>query len=266
MGGGVIAHILVSLSLSFSLSLLLDDTRTFSFLYPLSLFSFVFLPMTSGGSTNTTAATHPTDDKTVTAATTTQQPPPTATVPVQPPSGAIPFNGVMTPTSPPYPPYVTYIDPDHVDEAGGYTYVYPMSPQFSVQYYQDLNGYQSYPGSPALHPQSPPVNPTSPPFSPTFQPTGGTSITLSPPTHAFVLPSHHHHHQFPPLHIPSPVLTGTNHPHHHPPGSPPQFIQPLPTLSADQRQKQEHFHTHNVYVRGLAPTTTDDSFLELCSV
>ncbi|KAI7850481.1 hypothetical protein BDC45DRAFT_446976 [Circinella umbellata] len=197
----------------------------------------------------------------------------------------------MTPTSPPYPPY--YIDPVHYDrhhhpnggfdETSSYTYVYPLSPQFSVQYYSEL-GYQSYPGSPALHPQSPPVNPTSPPFSPTFQyqhhhqPSSG--ITLSPPTHAYVLPPHHHHHHqqhhFPPLHISSPVLTGTASV----PGSPPhQYIQPLPgsySMSTDQRHKRHHshqsqeqlmnYHSHNIYVRGLSSTTTDESFLELCRV
>ncbi|KAI8139759.1 hypothetical protein BJV82DRAFT_646056 [Fennellomyces sp. T-0311] len=204
----------------------------------------------------------------------------------------------MTPTSPPYPPYgVSYIDPSHYDRhhhpngfdpndpaaAASYAaYVYPLSPQFSVQYYSDFgNGYQSYPGSPALHPQSPPVNPTSPPFSPTFQyqqqqPSSG--ITLSPPTHAYVLPPHssQHHHHFPPLHISSPVLTGTASV----PGSPPhQFIQPLPgsfSLSTDQRHKRHHshqtqeqpvhYHSHNIYVRGLSSTTTDESFMELCRV
>ncbi|KAI9319199.1 hypothetical protein BX666DRAFT_1923992 [Dichotomocladium elegans] len=199
--------------------------------------------------------------------------------------------GLMTPTSPPYPPYVaTFVDPSHFEHhhaANGLdpndptsyaAYVYPMSPQFSVQYYQEyINGYQSYPGSPALHPQSPPINPTSPPFSPPFQPTA-SGITLSPPTHAFVLPSHP---PFPPLHISSPVLTGTASV----PGSPPhQYIQPLPgSITSDQRPKRNnnicssssssssngnegHFHSHNVYVRGLPVTTTDESFMELCSV
>ncbi|KAI9493384.1 hypothetical protein BDB00DRAFT_929076 [Zychaea mexicana] len=213
--------------------------------------------------------------------------------------------GLTTPTSPPYPPY-GYMDPAHYDRhhhpngggAGGfdeaassYTYVYPLSPQFSVQYYSDLAGYQSYPGSPALHPQSPPVNPTSPPFSPTFQyqhhhhhqqPSSAGGITLSPPTHAYVLPPHHQqHHHFPPLHISSPVLTGTASV----PGSPPhQYIQPLPgsySLSTDQRHHKRHhsppqqheipdhpvnYHSHNIYVRGLSSTTTDESFMELCRV
>ena len=210
--------------------------------------------------------------------------------PVPATATAVATANLMTPTSPPYPPY--YIDPAHYDrhhhpnggfdESSSYTYVYPLSPQFSVQYYSEL-GYQSYPGSPALHPQSPPVNPTSPPFSPTFQyqhhqPSSG--ITLSPPTHAYVLPPHHHHHHqqhhFPPLHISSPVLTGTASV----PGSPPhQYIQPLPgsySMSTDQRHKRHHshqtqeevinYHSHNVYVRGLSSTTTDESFLELCRV
>ena len=116
--------------------------------------------------------------------------------------------GLMAPTSPPYPPYGTYIDHQHA--ANGFdpndlqlysgAYVYPLSPQFSVQYYPDFgNGYQSYPGSPSRHPQSPPINPTSPPFSPTFQYQQG-GLTLSPPTHAYVLPPHSASH-FPPLHI-----------------------------------------------------------------
>lgn len=206
-------------------------------------------------------------------------------------------SGLLTPTSPPYPPY--YIDPSHHydvhhhhhhaatsngfdpnDPAATYAaYMYPMSPQFSVQYYPDFgSGYQSYPGSPAIHPQSPPVNPTSPPFSPTFQYQQQQQPTLSPPLHAaYMLPPHQH---FPSL---SPVLTGTASV----PGSPPhQFIQPLPgpySLSTDQRQQQHkrhpslstnqqqseqpvHYHSHNVYVRGLSPTTTDESFLELCKV
>ncbi|KAI9309198.1 hypothetical protein BJ944DRAFT_154744 [Cunninghamella echinulata] len=178
------------------------------------------------------------------------------------------------------------------------TYViYPVSPQF---YYSD---YQSYPGSPALHPQSPPVNPTSPPFSPTYQYQGvvgnNGNVTLSPTTHAtYVLPPHSVHPQFPPLHISSPVLTGT------PVGSPPHQVIALPGPSYhlstshhqhyDNRKRHPHnhsssnsaahpsspnhpsqqsvhqedlstsFHPLNVYVRGLSPTTTDESFLELC--
>ncbi|ORY94782.1 hypothetical protein BCR43DRAFT_333044 [Syncephalastrum racemosum] len=233
-------------------------------------------------------------------------------------------SGLMTPTSPPYPPYggAAYIDPAQLaatatgggGESGGhhhqhhhhqhhhhhhqqqhqrnaydpndpqsYAYVYPVSPQY---YYSDYgNGYQSYPGSPALHPQSPPVNPTSPPFSPTFQyQQSQPGITLSPPTHAYMLPSQHHH--FPPLHISSPVLSGTASV----PGSPPhQFIQPLPgpfSLSSDRHKRnhsnhhQDHqhhqhhphpnqpvnYHSHNIYVRGLSSTTTDESFMELCRV
>jgi hypothetical protein len=201
----------------------------------------------------------------------------------------------IIPTSPPYPPY-GYIDPAQL-AANGYevssdpvnftTYVYPLSPQFSVQYYPDYaTGYQSYPGSPALHPQSPPMNPTSPPFSPTFSYQQG--ITLSPPTHAYVLP---HTQPFPPLHISSPVLTGTSIP-----GSPPhQYHLPGPYIiqtdnrvnkrsqqhnyhqqqihQQQQQQLQHHleqelnsYHTHNIYVRGLASSTTDASFLEMCQV
>ncbi|RCH86433.1 hypothetical protein CU098_004021, partial [Rhizopus stolonifer] len=184
----------------------------------------------------------------------------------------------VTPTSPPYPPYGAYIDP--VQLQGGYeisdpvnfTYVYPLSPQFSVQYYTaDYgNGYQSYPGSPSLHPQSPPINPASPPFSPTFQYQQG--ITLSPPTHAYVLPPHSQ--PFPPLHISSPVLTGTSST----PGSPPHQYLPGPYIiqtdrSSKRSQVQQqleteanHYHTHNVYVRGLSSSTTDESFLEMCQV
>lgn len=213
----------------------------------------------------------------------------------QPQSAEVKASSVP-PTSPPYPPYrATFVDPSHYDHhhhhphpngfdlndpAAYAAYVYPLSPQFSVQYYSDYgNGYQSYPGSPALHPQSPPMNPTSPPFSPTFQyqqqPTA-SGITLSPPTHAYVPPPHSQHHHFPPIHISSPVLTGAASV----PGSPPlQFIQPLPapfSLSSDLRHKRNHsnqhsdqpihYHTHNVYVRGLAASTTDESFQELCSV
>jgi hypothetical protein len=28
----------------------------------------------------------------------------------------------------------------------------------------------------------------------------------------------------------------------------------------------DSFHTHNIYVRGLPSTTTDDSFLEMCQL
>ncbi|CAO0803468.1 unnamed protein product [Mucor circinelloides] len=226
----------------------------------------------------------------------------------------------IVPTSPSYPPYgattTAYMDPNQnydpsADPAVNYTtYVYPLSPQFSVQYYPDYsNGYQSYPGSPALHPQSPPINPTSPPFSPNFQYQQG--IALSPPTHAYMLPPHSAQ-PFPPLHISSPVLSGTNSI----PGSPPQHYLPGPYIiqtSTDNRsshnkkhhqqqhhpqhqhhthqqqmQHQQHqhqlhqqqqqqlqqqleaevnsYHTHNIYVRGLSSSTTDESFLEMCQV
>ncbi|KAI9467801.1 MAG: hypothetical protein EXX96DRAFT_492983 [Benjaminiella poitrasii] len=209
------------------------------------------------------------------------------------------------PTSPSYPPYGgAYMDPAQLAAANGYdvsdsvnyttTYVYPLSPQFSVQYYPDYsNGYQSYPGSPSLHPQSPPINPTSPPFSPT---TGGyhqyqqNMSALSPPTHAYVLPPHHHSAQpYPPIHISSPVLTGTTSipgspPHQYLPG--PYIIQTTTTAPTDNRSNHHKrnynypmpseeqsfdsslnsFHTHNIYVRGLSASTTDESFLEMCQV
>lgn len=206
----------------------------------------------------------------------------------------------MTPTSPPYPPYASgFIDPamyehlvrgsSHQEEQRGPTHyvaahpphvqqhqpaapppphmaaaaaaavghhqqyptayvypdVYPMSPQF--QYYSDGS---SYPGSPAMHPQSPPVNPTSPPFSPPFQ---YSNITLSPPLHAaYMIPPPHH---FPPLHISSPILTGAGSPPHHMPSA----------FSLDKRHQEEYqYHTHNVYVRGLAESITDETFEELC--
>lgn len=206
---------------------------------------------------------------------------------------------LVTPTSPSYPPYgATYIDPAQL-AANGYdisdpnmnytTYVYPLSPQFSVQYYPDYsNGYQSYPGSPALHPQSPPINPTSPPFSPTYQYQQGGGLTLSPPTHAAYMLPPHSAQPFPPLHISSPVLTGTSGssspPHqHYLPG--PYII--ATTTAAEHRKRhndqQLHhqqqlqlqqqleaelnsFHTHNIYVRGLSSSTTDDSFREMCQV
>ncbi|KAG1329181.1 hypothetical protein G6F62_007790 [Rhizopus arrhizus] len=172
------------------------------------------------------------------------------------------------PTSPPYPPYG--YDMSDVSLA----YVYPVSPQFSVQYYPD---YASYPGSPSL---SPSMNPTSPPFSPTFQ---YQQVALSPPTTAYMLPSHHHSAQpFPPLHLASPVLSTTPVP-----GSPPHQYLPGPYIisTADasrnnkRKQKQDHqqqqlqqqleaeinsYHTHNIYVRGLPSSITDESFLEMC--
>ncbi|CDH49294.1 meiotic rna-binding protein 1 [Lichtheimia corymbifera JMRC:FSU:9682] len=217
--------------------------------------------------------------------------------------------GLMTPTSPPYPPYASgFIDPamyehlvrgnnNHEEQRGtgtthyvahhphvqqqpapapphvqaaaaaaaaaghghhhhhhqpyqtAYVYpdVYPMSPQF--QYYSDGS---SYPGSPAIHPQSPPVNPTSPPFSPPFQ---YSNITLSPPLHAaYMIPPPHH---FPPLHISSPILTGA--------GSPPHHLHMPSAFSLDKRHQEDfQYHTHNVYVRGLAESITDETFEELC--
>ncbi|KAI8882042.1 RNA-binding domain-containing protein [Backusella circina FSU 941] len=207
-------------------------------------------------------------------------------------------------TSVPYPqsvPYGAYIDPrpQHAmkkesDPANYTTFVYPLSPQFSVQYYPDFsNGFQSYPGSPVFHPQSPPMHPSSPPFSPTFQYQGG-GIALSPPTHAYMIPSHPNQ-PFSHAHITSPVLTGVASI----PGSPPQHYLPGPYIITDSRkrnypqqqhhQQQQHhhhhqilqqqqqleqqledemnsYHTHNVYIRGLPLSTTDDSFLDMCKV
>ncbi|CAO3694410.1 unnamed protein product [Rhizopus stolonifer] len=136
------------------------------------------------------------------------------------------------PTSPSYPPYGYDMSGEPVNLA----YVYPVSPQFSVQYYPD---YASYPGSPSL---SPSMNPTSPPFSPTFQ------YQLSPST--YMLPHSAHH--FPPLHLASPVLNPTSPPHY--------FVSP----DYRNRRREETYHTHNIYVRGLPSSTTDESFLEIC--
>ncbi|KAG2171585.1 hypothetical protein INT43_008311 [Umbelopsis isabellina] len=203
------------------------------------------------------------------------------------------------PTSPAYPPFAFgYVDPvtaqyaydqavasgyDPSDPASFGAYIYPLSPQFSMQYYPEfMSGYQSYPGSPAMHPQSPPLNPNSPPFTPTFQFQQG-GMPMSPPAHAFVLPPGQH---FPPLHLSSPVLTGTNSA----PGSPPhQMMQRLPGsynnsgnrssasgsiprrgTQQDPQQQQlaqqqsNQFHTHNIYVRGLDAATTDDGFADMC--
>lgn len=164
---------------------------------------------------------------------------------------------LLTPTSPPYPPFSG--GSTGAFRANGFeehyqTYMYPISPQFPV--YAD----GSYPGSPVLHPQSPPMNPTSPPFSPAFH--------ASPPIHAaYVLPHH-----FPTLHISSPVLTGTASI----PGSPPlAYHLPIsPAFGPDYRPHHQHhhtapretyqYHTHNVYVRGLADTVTDESFQDMC--
>ncbi|KAI8099295.1 uncharacterized protein BX664DRAFT_289331 [Halteromyces radiatus] len=210
-----------------------------------------------------------THSPTVTAATTT------STTTSTRPSPTSNVHRMNTPASPSYPPY-GYIDPNMVYEIqpNGYdpndtqqqqqqqqqpgqqqTYVfYPVSPQF---YYSD---YQSYPGSPALHPQSPPMNPTSPPFSPTFQYQGVInstgSVTLSPTSHAtYVLPPHSVHPPFPPLHISSPVLTGT------PVGSPPPHHQMvalpgpyhhLPS-SHHQHQQQQQQQQQQQYERKRQP-------------
>lgn len=155
----------------------------------------------------------------------------------------------VAPTSPTYPPYGIYIDPAQLAASGYDAYVYPVSPQFSIQYYS--SGYTSYPGSPSLHPQSPPINPasTSPPFSPTFQ------YALSPPTYI------HSAQPFPPLHISSPVLSGTTSP-----GSPPQHYLPGPYIIQTEKKRHDEYHSHNIYVRGLDSSITDESFLEMCQV
>ncbi|KAI9311927.1 hypothetical protein BX666DRAFT_1881305 [Dichotomocladium elegans] len=214
------------------------------------------------------------------------------------PNQPVQVAGLMTPGSPPYPPYAGgFIDPamyDHLlrtaaaasnttaggtcieeqQPAGGsahlqhqaqqhYHQAYVYSDLYPMspqfQYYPDAN---SYPGSPAIHPQSPPVNPISPPFSPHLQ---YSNITLSPPIHAAYMIQPH----FPPLHISSPILTGVASPSHH------QYQHPLPApLSLDKRrqssqqpqQQSEDFQYHslNVYVRGLAESVSDETFDELC--
>lgn len=179
----------------------------------------------------------------------------------------------IAPNSPTYPPYYIDVpvvydpnDPNHPppppppQTTTAYAYIYPVSPQYSVQYYSAENArYGSYPGSPVLHPHlhytSPPLHPSSPPFSPTLQ---YHQPTLSPPTHAFVVP---HQQPFPPLHISSPILNAS--------GSPPhlQFIQPV-ELKHRQEEKENvtQLHPQNIYVRGLSSNETDESFLELVSV
>ncbi|KAG0165904.1 hypothetical protein DFQ28_008154 [Apophysomyces sp. BC1034] len=179
------------------------------------------------------------------------------------PVASIITHGLSTPTSPPYPPY--YVDPqvyehcqpgamDPNDSQAYAAYLYPLSPQFSVQYYSD--GYRSYPGSPALYPQSPPVNPSSPPFSPTFQ---YQQAGMIPPPSAYILPPHSAPQ---PYHITSPVLTGTASV----PGSPPHHYIPLPLPEHRHKHQETQHHLQNIYVRGLSPSTTDDSFLDLCAV
>jgi hypothetical protein len=200
-------------------------------------------------------------------------------------------------------PYGAYVDPsqqhtlkdEKVSDPVNYaTYVYPLSPQFSVQYFPDYpNGFQSYPGSPVFHPQSPPIHPSSPPFSPTFQYQSG-----GPPTHAYMIPSHPNQ-PFPPAHVTSPILNGVASL----PGSPPLRYLPGPYVIADNRkrnhpqQQQQHqhqhhqhqilqqkqyqqqqeydqqleddidpYHSHNVYIRGLPSSTTDESFLDMCKL
>ncbi|KAI8976947.1 hypothetical protein BDB01DRAFT_727084 [Pilobolus umbonatus] len=145
----------------------------------------------------------------------------------------------ITPSSPPYPPYA-YMDPipmiyDDPNSSTGptatYAYIYPVSPPFSVQYYNDTNTrYPSYPGSPILHPA-----PSSPPFSPTYN----NPYLLSQPPF--------------PLPIPSPLLTATH----------------MELKKRQLEQEYLHlsqYHPQNIYVRGLSVTETDESFYELCSV
>lgn len=184
-----------------------------------------------------------------------------------------------------------------------FAYVYPLSPQFSVQYYtpppldQNTNNqnnarYQSYPGSPVLHPfptsyqLSPTLHPSSPPFSPNlaFHHHHPIHSPPLPPTQAgatstttFVLqPSPHHHHHLngqpflPPLHISSPILTATQQQQQQ--VSPNMMTAAFDLMKKRQEQlEQEYhhltsFHPQNIYVRGLPMTETDESFLELCKV
>jgi hypothetical protein len=52
-------------------------------------------------------------------------------------------------------------------------------------------------------------------------------------------------------------------------GSPPhlQFIQPLPVIhQQEEKDISTQLHPQNIYVRGLSPNETDDSFLELVSL
>jgi hypothetical protein len=208
---------------------------------------------------------------------TPSSPPTFATFIDQPPSLYDPND----PSSPPLPATTTF------------AYVYPISPQFSVQYYtpssneQQSNShqqrYQSYPGSPVLHPAlahqyqlSPTLHPSSPPFSPvnlqfahpahhqfnpsTSPPMGAQAFVLQPP----------HHHNLTPLHISSPILSASAGQH--------QQIPMMSTATAfdlmkkrQEQLEQEYihltsFHPQNIYVRGLPTTETDESFLELCQV
>ncbi|GAA5801430.1 hypothetical protein HPULCUR_006876 [Helicostylum pulchrum] len=180
----------------------------------------------------------------------------------------------MTPTSPPYPPFqpaqLVY-DASDPNSMATFAYIYPVSPPFSVQYYAEPTN-NSYPGSPMLHYQlSPQLHPSSPPFSPNLQ------YQTSPNHHAFMVPSqqqqqqhnniqqqqqHMHMQQqhFPPLHISSPVLTASSN------------TQPIIDFKKHQElleQEYAHlsqFHPQNIYVRGLATSETDESFLEMCQV
>ncbi|KAI8051823.1 hypothetical protein BDF21DRAFT_441332 [Thamnidium elegans] len=164
----------------------------------------------------------------------------------------------MTPTSPPYPPFqpaqLVY-DASDPNSMATFAYIYPVSPPFPVQYYAEPTN--SYPGSPMLHYQlSPQLHPSSPPFSPNVQ------YQTSPNHHAFIVPSQQQH--FPPLHISSPVLTASN--------TQPIYIQPIIDFKKHQElleQEYAHlsqFHPQNIYVRGLATSETDESFLEMCQV
>lgn len=168
----------------------------------------------------------------------------------------------MTPTSPPYPPFqpaqLVY-DASDPNSMATFAYIYPVSPPF---YYAEPTN--SYPGSPMLHYQlSPQLHPSSPPFSPNLQ------YQTSPNHHAFMVPSQQQQqqqqHQFPPLHISSPVLTASSN-------SQPIYIQPIMDFKKRQElleQEYAHlsqFHPQNIYVRGLATSETDESFLEMCQV
>ncbi|RUP38693.1 hypothetical protein BC936DRAFT_138391 [Jimgerdemannia flammicorona] len=160
----------------------------------------------------------------------------------------------LTPASPNfYASFGAYMDPAVAAEAyqqalaAGFdpnnpntyaAYMYPMSPQFPVQYYADYSdGTQSYPGSPPMQPQSPPFTPTSPFFSPQLNP-GYYQQLASPPQHpAYMLPPH-----FPAIHMPSPVLSGIGGTMSAPSSPPQQHIRQLPGPFQGQNNGQRGIH------------------------
>ncbi|KAI8070801.1 hypothetical protein BC940DRAFT_295595 [Gongronella butleri] len=167
----------------------------------------------------------------------------------------------------------------------------PTSPPFSPTYQYHHHPHHHH-HHPAAHPHHPhhhhhhphgmPPHPQQQQASSSGQANGasnanaGPNTTLSPTT-AYVLPPHSMHPPFPPLHISSPVLTPVGssppmvgpyydgrkrHPHHHH-----HHAHPSSSSSAKSNSSQDETPIHhplNVYVRGLSPSTTDDSFLELC--